>query len=612
MNFWKTFGASLLAFVVVSVVTSIIFVTFCIGVILNLSIDTEDKGISNDSILYINLNENIVDAPLASAMGSLDPLSMSISTPLALIDVLSAIENAEKDSRIKGICIHCDGMGVVSTANIEEIRFAIEKFKKSGKFVVAFDETYTQSEYYLASVADKILLQPEGSLEWIGAGSSTLFYKGLIDKLDVKVEIFRPTECKFKSAVEPYFRTSMSNENRLQMEVLVSSIWENLTNDIAQSRGLDAENLRRYAKNLEINLPEDALSHGMVDYIAYEDELFNLFDSYGVKRNDFGVHNTVSLAKYVDDIDISPKRVSVGNDIAIKDVDKPLIAIIYAEGQIVDGNMYDDGLVYGSRLADELRQARLDDDTKAVVVRVNSPGGSALASEVAWREMTLLQQSKPVVISMGDMAASGGYYISAPADYIFADKFTLTGSIGVFSVVFNLEDTLKNKLGITIDTASTSPSAGGMGVFNSLTPEQRKSHTAIVDKIYTTFTSHVAEGRNMPIEDVLKIAEGRVWSGSNAVEIGLVDEIGGLTHAVAKASQLAGLKKGYLLYEFNAPLTPFEEWLENMSSTTAVELGFNNNNIYYNDVKQLLIENPIFLTDSGVQAIVPGDLKIEL
>ena len=612
MNFWKTFGASLLAFVVVSVVTSIIFVTFCIGVILNLSIDTEDKGISNDSILYINLTENIIDAPLASAMGSLDPLSMSISTPLALIDVLSAIENAEKDSRIKGICIHCDGQGVVSTANIEEIRFAIEKFKKSGKFVVAFDDSYTQSEYYLASVADKILLQPEGSLEWIGAGSSTLFYKGLIDKLDVKVEIFRPTECKFKSAVEPYFRTSMSNENRLQMEVLVSSIWDNLTNDIAQSRGLDAEKLRRYAKNLEINLPEDALSHGMVDYIAYEDELFNLYDSYGVKRNDFGLHNTISLADYVNHIDISPKRVSVGNDVAIKDVDKPLIAIIYAEGQIVDGNMYDDGFVYGSRLADELRQARLDDDTKAVVVRVNSPGGSALASEVAWREMTLLQQSKPVVISMGDMAASGGYYISAPADYIFADKFTLTGSIGVFSVVFNLENTLKNKLGITIDTASTSPSAGGMGVFNSLTPEQRKSHTAIVDKIYTTFTSHVAEGRNMPIEDVLKIAEGRVWSGSNAVEIGLVDEIGGLTHAVAKASQLAGLKKGYLLYEFNAPLSPFEEWLENMSSTTAVDLGFNNNNIYYNDVKQLLIENPIFLTDSGVQAIVPGDLKIDL
>lgn len=612
MNFWKTFGASLLAFVVVSVVTSIIFVTFCIGIVLNLSIDTEVKGVTDDSILYINLNENIVDAPLASAMESLDPLSMSISTPLALIDVLSAIENAENDSRIKGICIHCDGMGVVSTANIEEIRFAIEKFKKSGKFVVAYDDSYTQSEYYLASVADKILLQPEGSLEWIGAGSSTLFYKGLIDKLDVKVEIFRPTECKFKSAVEPYFRTSMSNENRLQMEVLVSSIWENLTNDIAQSRGLDAKNLRRYAKNLEINLPEDALSHGMVDYIAYEDELFNLYDSYGVKRNEFGLHNTISLADYVNHIDISPKRVSVGNDIAIKDVDKPLIAIIYAEGQIVDGNMYDDGFVYGSRLADELRQARLNDDTKAVVVRVNSPGGSALASEVAWREMTLLQQSKPVVISMGDMAASGGYYISAPADYIFADKFTLTGSIGVFSVVFNLEDTLKNKLGITIDTASTSPSAGGMGVFNSLTPEQRKSHTAIVDKIYTTFTSHVAEGRNMPIEDVLKIAEGRVWSGSNAVEIGLVDEIGGLTHAVAKASQLAGLKKGYLLYEFNAPLSPFEEWLENMSSTTAVDLGFNNNNIYYNDVKQLLIENPIFLTDSGVQAIVPGDLKIDL
>ena len=608
MNFWKTFGASLLALVVASALVVVGVISLIFNILFSINIETE--SVPNQSVLFINTAEDINDAPPASVLGSIDPTAMTLTKPLTILQTLSAIESAAEDSRIKGICIYCNGLGTISSANIEELRSALMRFKSSGKFVVAYDDAYTQSEYYLATAADKILINPEGSLDWRGINFSTLFYKGLMDKLDIKVDIFRPTDCKFKSAVEPYFRTNMSKENRLQMEVLINSMWDDIVNEVAVSRNLDANKLKRYAANLEINSPEDALSRGMVDRIAYEDELYELFSDYGVKLNKLKLHNRISLSDYVASVVISPKRVSVGN--TIEYADNPLVAIIYAEGQIVDGNMYEDGYVFGSRLADELRQARLDDNTKAVVVRVNSPGGSALASEVAWREMTLLQQCKPVVISMGDMAASGGYYISAPADYIFADKFTLTGSIGVFSVVFNIEDTLKNKLGITIDTASTSPSAGGVGIFKSLTPEQRKSHTTIVDKIYTTFTSHVAEGRNMPVEDVLKIAEGRVWSGSNAVEIGLVDEIGGLTHAVAKASQLAGLKNKYMLYEFNAPLSPFEEWLENMSSTTTVELGFTDNNIYYNEVKQLFMENPMFLTNSGVQAIVPGDLKIEL
>ena len=610
MNFWKTFGATLLAFVVISVASAIGFIGFCLSIML--SLDMEVKGVSEESVLYIDMSDDIVDAPLSSALGAIDPTSMTIKEPMTILETLSAIEHAATDDRIKGICIHCDGLGTISAANIEEVREALERFKTSGKFVVAYDNIYTQSEYYLATAADKILINPEGSIEWQGMSFATLFYKGLMDKLDIKADIIRPTSCKFKSAVEPYFRTNMSAENRLQMETLVTSMWNDIVADVAASRNLNADNLKRYAETLAINTSEDALAYGLVDRIAHEDELFDLFSELGVERNDFGLHNKVSLHDYINFIGVSPKRVSVGNDSAIEDVDKPLVAIIYAEGQIVDGNMYADGYVYGSRLAEELRQARLDDDTKAVVVRVNSPGGSALASEVAWREMSLLQDVKPVVISMGEMAASGGYYISAPADYIFADKLTLTGSIGVFSVVFNLESTLKNKLGVTIDTASTSPSAGGVGIFKSLTPEQRKSHAAIVDRIYTTFTSHVSEGRNMPVADVLNIAEGRVWSGSDAVEIGLADEIGGLTHAVAKASQLAGLKKGYMLYEFNAPLTPFEEWLESVGGTTAVDLGFTSNNTLFEDVKQLFIDNPMLITNGGVQAIVPGDLKIDL
>ena len=607
MNFWKTFGASLLAFVVVSVVSAIIFISFCVGMIFSLNIKVDD--VQDNSVLYINLAENITDAQSVSPLGAFDPTSMTLTESVNLIQVLTAIENAANDSRIKGICIYCDGLGSISTANIEELRAALMRFKTSGKFIVAYDDIYSQSEYYLATVANKILINPEGSLDWRGIDFTTMFYKGLMDKLDIKADIFRPTDCKFKSAVEPFFRTNMSDENRLQMEVLVNSMWNDIVNDVAASRGLEAENLKRYAANLEIVTPEDALERGMVDRIAYEDELFDLFSEYGVERNDFKLHNKISLYDYITYINIAPKRVSVGSK--VESTDDPLVAIIYAEGQIVDGNMYDDGYVYGSRLAEELRQARLDAQTKAVVVRVNSPGGSALASEVAWREMTLLQQVKPVVISMGDMAASGGYYISAPADYIFADKLTLTGSIGVFGVIYNLENALKNKLGITLDSASTSPNGGAITLLRSLTDTQREYFNKGVDRVYATFTSHVAEGRNIPIEDVLKIAEGRVWSGSNAVEIGLVDEIGGFTEAVAKATQLAGITKNYTLYEFNAALTPFEQWLEEMGTTTTINMGVNSNSIYFEEIRNFIIDNPMLITNGGIQTIVPGEMHID-
>lgn len=609
MNFWKTFGASLLAFAVAAAVVVIGSISFLFNIIL--SLDVETNTLPNQSILYINIAENITDAPPASALGTLNPTSMTFNEPISIVQALTAIENAAKDGRIKGICIYCNGLGTISAANTEELRAALQKFKSSGKFIVAYDETYTQNEYYLASVADEILINPEGSLDWHGLSITTLFYKGLLDKLDIEVDIFRPTSCKFKSAVEPFFRTNMSPENRLQYEVMLSSIWNNIVDDVAVSRELQAEDLKNYAAKLMINSPEDALNYGLVDRIAYEDELFELFGEYGVKRNDKSLYNNVSLSEYVAAINISPKRVSVGNTFAIDGVEKPLVAIIYAEGQIVDGNMYADGYVYGSRLAEELRQARLDENTKAVVVRVNSPGGSALASEIAWREMVLLQEAKPVVISMGDMAASGGYYISAPADYIFADRFTITGSIGVFGTLFNIEDTLKNKLGVTSDTAATSPSAGSITLLNPLTAEQRNALKESVDRIYTTFTSHVAEGRNLPIENVLKIAEGRVWSGSNALEIGLVDEIGGFTEAVAKATELAGISKRYALYEFNAQLSPFEMWLEGMGTTATMNMGISENSIYFDEIRNFIIDNPLLITNGGIQTKLPGDVEID-
>lgn len=609
MNFWKSFGASLLAIIVATALSLALVLGLGFSMLFSLNM-MEEPGVERQSVLYIDLAENIVDAPTSSALGVLDPSTMTFVEPITILEALTAIENAAADGRIKGICINTVGTGTISAANIEELRGALERFKRSGKFVIAYDDTYTQSEYYLATAADEILLHPEGSLEWSGVGMTSVYFKGLLDKLDVKVEVFRPTDCKFKSAVEPYIRTDRSPEDRKQTEKLTESMWNAITADVAEARGISQEDLKRYAANLDITLAEDALEKGMVDKLAYEDELFKCFDKLGVKRNDMRLHNHISLRDYVTYINLSPLRVAVGNDARLAETEKPLVALIYAEGQIVDGNLYADGYVYGTRLAEELRQARLDKRTKAVVVRVNSPGGSALASDVAWREMTLLQQKKPVVISMGDMAASGGYYISAPADYIFADNLTLTGSIGVFGTMFNIEKALKNKLGITFDKVATSPSAGGVNLFTELTPEQRKSLNRSVDEIYTTFTSNVAEGRNLDIEEVLKIAEGRVWSGSDALEIGLVDEIGGFTEAVAKATQLAGIERNYRLYEFNAPLTPFEEWLEQMGTFTAVSLGINNMG-YGEQLVDFLVENPILLTNSGIQAILPGNVRID-
>ena len=450
MDFLKTLGASLLAWFIGFGILIVGSIVILVGAVV--SMIPEDKVTTDsESVLYFDLSSPIIDAPMASIFSSMQ-FSIDGTEPVTMLKTLAALEYAAKDDNIKGICISVGNSAAISLANIEELRIALEQFKLSGKFIVAFDDTYTQSDYYLSSVADKIILNPEGGLEWRGVGMSNIFYKNLFDKLGIGVDIFRPTECKYKSAVEPFFLTKMSAANRKQSEELVNSIWDSICSDVAKSRGLNATTLKEYAKNRSIALPEDALNAGLVDILGYEDDLYNIYKEYGVKTNDKGLVNTISFGDYVTTLAIPTFTATVNNN-NYSHISSPMVAIIYADGEIVDGNNYEDGSVYGNRLAHELRAARLDEQTKAVVVRVNSPGGSALASEIAWREMTLLQESKPVVISMGDMAASGGYYISAPADYIFADRSTLTGSIGVFGIIPNVGGMLEKRLGITFDPA---------------------------------------------------------------------------------------------------------------------------------------------------------------
>ncbi len=534
MNFAKTFLAALLALVVGFFVVSFFWVILLVALA---GSSSESISIDENSILKIDLSEAITDAPSKSPFAGLDFMTLQSTEQIHLLKALSAIKAAAEDERIEGIYLNFTGSGgVVGTATMEELRAAIADFKLSGKFVVSYNEVYSQGGYYLASVADKIYLQPEGGMDFTGLSSGTMFFKGLFDKLDIKAEIFRPTSCKYKSAVEPYFLKKMSKENRAQMQQLINSMWSTISAEVAASRSISVEKLNLLADNLSVTLPEEALEYGFVDGLIYEDQMRDKFIELGVELGEDEEPEFVSLGDYASQL--TPDVDKIGAE---------KVAVIYANGAIVSGYGSEDQ-VYGNALAEELAELREDDDIKAVVLRVNSPGGSALASDVIWREMELLKAEKPVVVSMGSYAASGGYYIAAPADVILADKMTLTGSIGVFGAMFDLSETMQDKLGITYDEVNSNENSG-FSQFKSLTSVQRRAIMRGVDKVYDRFTSLVAEGRNLPIEKVLSVAEGRVWSGEEALKLGLVDGIGGIEMAIAMAAEKADLGDEYRVVE---------------------------------------------------------------
>ena len=532
MNFVKTFLAGLLAFFVGMCLVVVVWIAAIVGMVGSMD---KSAGVPSKAILKIDLAEQIADAPESDPMNGFDPVSLRFSRKLSLMEVLRALEAAADDDRIQGVYLRLNGGGgVEGSAVLEELRDALAAFRESGKFVVSYNETYSQGAYYLASVADKVCMQPEGGMDWTGMSTQLMFYKGLLDKLDLKVEVFRPTVCKYKSAVEPYILSKMSDANRQQMQELVDSMWETLSGAVCEARGIDRAEMKRLTDNLEVVLPEDALEHGFVDALIYEDQVDELFAELGAEKSG-DEYAFVSLADYASQVSVPLKGIDAGK-----------VAIVYADGEIVDGE--GSGKIYGNTLARTLREQREDEKVKAVVVRVNSPGGSALASDVIWREMELLRAEKPVVVSMGSYAASGGYYISCPADVVLADRLTLTGSIGVFGMYLYTPDALKNKLGITLDGVKSNASAD-MGTMSPLMPAQRASIMRGVDKVYETFTGKVAAGRNLPVDKVLEIAGGRVWSGTEAKRIGLIDDFGGLKAAVAVAADKAGLGDDYRVVE---------------------------------------------------------------
>ena len=591
MKFLKIFLAALLAVVVGGVLSSLLWILVVIGLAGSMESTTIVKP---NSVLVVDFAEDITDAPSSNPLGAIDFNTMTVREELSLLQVLRSVKAAESDERIKGIYLRMNGAGVVDIAAIEELRAALEEFKQSGKFIVSFNEGYSQASYYLASVADKIYLQPEGSMSWQGLSSTLMFYTGLFEKLDISVDIFRPTACKYKSAVEPYFLKKMSPDNRRQMAALGDSTWDIIVDAVSTARGIDKSTLNALADKLAVTMPEEALKHKFVDGLIYEDQMNDVFKEYGVELDSDGECAKVTLGEYAAQV------------VDLQNISADKVAIVYAEGQILDGSGEQEA-IYGQTMAETIKSVRLDDKVKAVVLRVNSPGGSALASDVIWREIELMKEKKPVVISMGSVAASGGYYISAPGDVIVANKMTLTGSIGVFGMIMNPNKMLTNKVGLSFDSVSTNDHSTFGSIGHSIDAAERAVIMKSVDKVYERFTGLVAEGRNLPLEKVLDIAAGRVWTGVQAQQIGLVDDFGGLNHAIELAAEKADLEN-YRVSEVLSTEDPFAAIFSGLgakirSSVLRSEMG-SETYIQYNRVKSIVSKN-------GVMTMMPYEIRFE-
>lgn len=483
----------------------------------------------------------------------ISPFELEQKDVLGLHDIIRAIRKAKEDPDIKGIYLN-KATPIMGWASHNALREALADFRASGKFVVAYAHLYTQGGYYLASVADEVLINPIGGVDFRGLSSTILFFKGMLDKLDVQMRIFYAG--KFKSATEPFRLDKMSPENRLQVREYVTALYNDMIADISASRNIPADTLRNIAENFDGRTAEGALNRRLVDRLAYEDEaLERLKERMGLGKDD-----KLNRVKVEDYFDARVKKID------FKSKDK--IAVVYAEGAIADGDKGDPGEILDGPYVKMLRRIRQDKAVKAIVLRINSPGGSVLASENILREVILCREAgKPVIVSMGDVAASGGYYIACQADSIFAENTTITGSIGVFGVIPILQNTMKNKLGITADTVRTQRYSAFGTPFFDFSPDESRLIQGQIDRIYADFLERVAKGRRMTPEQVHEIAQGRVWIGQKAREIGLVDDLGSLDRALSAAAQRAGIEK-YRVVEYPATKTPLEQILDKLMRQT--------------------------------------------
>ena len=548
-QFFKFMFASMLGTFLLMVLISLI--SFGIIAAIVAAASSDETVLSKNTILRLKLNKEIPDR------GSKSKLVMGVAGPeksTGLNDILDNLKKAKADDNITGIYLDLSEFpSGIST--LEEIRDGLIDFKTSGKFIWAYSEGYSQKTYYLATAADKIFLNPQGGIEFKGLAMELSFIKGLLEKLDVKMQIIR--HGKFKAATEPLFLDKMSPENRTQLTELINDIWQKMLTGIVETRKISKEQLTRIADSLKLETAEDALKYKFVDQLIYKDELLSMMK----KKINVDARKNVQMVSIENYTSVSdPRKPSVSSD---------RIAVIYATGSI-GGGEGDDQSIGSEKISRAIRKAREDEKIKAIVFRINSGGGSALASDVIWREIELAKKVKPVVASFGDVAASGGYYIACAATKIVADPTTITGSIGVFGVIPNMEGLFTKKLGVTFDRAMTNSNGDFIPVMKPLSPYQTMLIQRDVDHIYDVFTGKVADGRNLKKTKVDSIGQGRVWSGTAARSLGLVDEFGGLTKAVDLAADLAKLKK-YKLVALPEQKEWFEDLIDQFSGTDPSE-----------------------------------------
>lgn len=534
-DFFKFTLATVTGIVLSGIVLFIIGVVTLVGIIS--SSDTETV-VKKNSVMMLDLKGTLVERTQESLEGLLGKFTGETADTYGLDDILASIKKAKENDNIKGIYIQASWLNA-SYASLQAIRKALDDFKESGKFVVAYSDNYTQGLYYLSSVADKVMLNPKGMIEWRGLASAPIFYKDLLQKLGIEMQVFKVGT--YKSAVEPFTATEMSPANREQVTAFIGSIWNQILDGVSASRKIGKDSLNMYADRMLMFYPSDeSVKCGLADTLIYQNDVRDYLKTLvKIDEDDrlsiLGLEEMVNIKKNV------PKDKS-GN----------ILAIYYASGEITDyaGSAASDEGIIGSKMIRDLRKLKEDDDVKAVVLRVNSPGGSAFASEQIWHAVKELKAKKPVIVSMGDYAASGGYYISCAADSIIAEPTTLTGSIGIFGMIPNVKG-LTEKIGLTYDVVKTNQFSDFGNLMRPVNSDERALLQMMIGQGYDLFVSRCAEGRHMSKDKIEKIAEGRVWTGEMAKKIGLVDELGGIGKALEIAAQKANLK-GYTIISYPA------------------------------------------------------------
>ncbi|MBE9116625.1 signal peptide peptidase SppA [Lusitaniella coriacea LEGE 07157] len=559
---------------------------------------SEEPSIKNKSVLVFDLSTSIRDTEPPVSLG--EAVSGDVPAAIPLRQVLQNLEKATQDKRIVALFLNgSNGIGNTDYATLAEIRPALEQFRESGKKIIAYGVDWGEREYYLGSVADEVILNPMGIVEMNGLSSEQVFFSQALDKFGIGVQVIRVG--RYKAAVEPFIQQTMSPENRQQIAGLLGDLWGEFIADVGTSRKIPANKLQALANTKGIFLASEAKAQGLVDRVAYFDEVAAELREISGKGDDEQLFRKVSLEGYSD---ISVKAFK-------QESSQNKIAIVYAEGAIVGGRG-EDGQIGSARINEQLRDVREDEDVKAVVLRINSPGGSATASELILREIQLIRQEKPVIVSMGDVAASGGYWIATGADYIFAEPSTITGSIGVFGLLPNLEK-ISNDNGVAWEIVKTGQLADLDTVVRPKTPQELALYQRLVNQVYDLFLDKVAKSRNIPKEKVAQIAQGRIWSGQDAKQIGLVDELGGIESAIAYAAKKAELDEDWEAEEYLEE-PDWERQLIDMLQEEAHIDSLTASNPFsseFNKMKKDLAILQLLSDSKGVYALLPFEFRIK-